>query len=455
MSKEVILVVDDEQGIRDQLYWALNDAYEVHQAADSITALEVTQKHNPAVITLDIALTGAEGEREGIDLIGQILDIDPTIKIIMITAHGQKENALLCLERGAYDFFSKPIELDELKVVINRGLYLHHLERENRQLQTELTASERFEDIIGTSEKIRQVFNFIETVAGSDYTVLITGQSGTGKELVARAIYRRSNRKDKPFITINCGAIPENLLESELFGHERGAFTDAVAQKIGKFEQANQGIVFLDEIGELSLNLQVKLLRFLEDRRIERIGGAKSIDLDVRILAATNRRLDEEVTEGRFREDLYYRLSVLYIDLPPLRERGEDKIFLADFFLTKFARENKRKGLKYSSEAIQAIDKHPWQGNVRELENKVKRAVILSQHKTISAADLGLAPTGETGPEFKTLQEVREHAEKECLIRALVANHWNISKVSRELLTSRTTLYELIDKYNLKKEQKS
>jgi two-component system NtrC family response regulator len=371
------------------------------------------------VVTLDIALTGAEDEREGIDLIGRILDLDPTIKIVMITAHGQQENALLCLERGAYDFFPKPIDLEQLRVVINRGIYLHHLEGENRRLQTELTARDRFEDIIGTSDKMRQVFDFIKTVAASDYTVLITGESGTGKELVARAIHRNSNRKDDPFVPINCGAIPENLLESELFGHEKGSFTDAVTQKIGKFELANKGTVFLDEIGELSLKLQVKLLRFLEDRRIERIGGTKPIALELRILAATNRRLQEEVAGGSFREDLFYRLSVLHIHLPR-----------------------------------QAIDDHPWPGNVRELENKIKRAVILSQQKTISAADLGLVSPGEPGPELKTLQDIREHAEKECIKKALVAHDWNISKVSRQLQTSRTTLYELIEKYRLKTEQK-
>jgi two-component system NtrC family response regulator len=455
MKKEAILVVDDEQGIRDQLRWALGDDYEVYLAADAASALDIVRKHHPAVVTLDIALTGAPDEREGIDLIGRILDIDPTVKIIMITAHGQKENALLCLERGAYDFFSKPIDLEQLRVVINRGLYLHHLEQENRRLQEELMARDRFEDIIGTSEQIRQVFSFIEAVAATDYTVLITGESGTGKELVARAIHRRSNRRAQPFVTINCGAIPENLLESELFGHERGAFTDAVAQKIGKFEQADKGTVFLDEIGDIPLKLQVKLLRFLEDRRIERVGGTKPIELDVRILAATNRKLEDDVANGTFREDLYYRLSVLHVDLPPLRERGEDIIFLANYFLKKYTDENKRKGLKFSSEALQALDRHPWQGNVRELENRVKRAVILSRRRTIDASDLGLVSAVSDAQEPKTLQEVREQAEKERLKKALAAHNWNISKVSRELQASRTTIYELIEKYQLKGEQKS
>jgi len=451
MDKEKILVVDDEQGIREQLYWALNDQYEVHQAADSKSAINEVKEFKPAIITLDISLTGAEDEREGIDLIGRFLDIDPTIKIIMATAHGQKENAMECLNRGALDFFAKPVDLEELKVVINRALYLRKLETENKNLQSELFAKEKFEDIIGTSEAMQQVFKFIKTVSGNDYTVLITGESGTGKELVARAIHKRSARKDAPFIAINCGAIPENLLESELFGYEKGAFTDAQARKIGLLEQANTGTVFLDEIGEMSQKLQVKLLRFLEDRRIERVGGTESIALDVRIIAATNQNLEEQNWTGMFREDLYYRLSVLHKDLPPLKERGEDIIFLSNYFLDRFAKDNKVKGLKLSSEAIQAIDSYNWPGNVRELENKIKRAVILSQNKNISPQDLGLGSDDEPDKPFATLQEVRERSEMEHLKKALVVADWNISKVSRQLATSRTTLYELIEKYKLKK----
>ncbi len=454
MEKEKILIVDDEQGIREQLYWALNDQYEVHQAADSKSAIKEVDEFKPAVITLDISLTGAEDEREGIDLIGRFLDIDPSIKIIMATAHGQKENAMECLNRGALDFFAKPVDLDELKVVINRALYLRRLETENKNLQSELLASEKFDDIIGTSDTMQQLFSFIKTVSGNDYTVLITGESGTGKELVARAIHRRSARTEAPFIAINCGAIPENLLESELFGYEKGAFTDAKSQKIGKFEQAHTGTVFLDEIGEMTLKLQVKLLRFLEDQRIERVGGTESIALDVRIIAATNQELEERTKTGAFREDLFYRLSVLHKELPPLRERGEDIIFLGNYFLDKFAKDNKRKGLKLSSEAIQAIDSYKWPGNVRELENKIKRAVILSQHKNISPQDLGLGSNSEDEPDkpFATLQEIRECAEMEHLKKALVVADWNISKVSRQLATSRTTLYELIEKYQLKKQ---
>ena len=452
MEKEKILVVDDEQGIREQLYWALNDQYEVHQASDSKTALREVIEFKPAVITLDISLTGAEDEREGIDLIGRILDTDHSVKIIMVSGHGQKENAIECINRGATDFFTKPIDLDDLKVVINRAIHLYRLEVDNKILQSQLYSKEKFEDIIGSSEQMQKLFQFIKTVAENDYTVLITGESGTGKELVARAIHKRSKRRSAPFVAINCGAIPENLLESELFGYEKGAFTDAKSQKIGKFEQAVNGTIFLDEIGEMTLKLQVKLLRFLEDRRIERVGGTQLIELDVRIIAATNQDLEEHAKSGKFREDLFYRLSVLHKELPPLRERGEDIIFLSNYFLDRFGKDNKRKGLKLSSEAIQAIDSYKWPGNVRELENKIKRAVILSQNKNISPQDLNLGSEDEQDKPFATLQEVRECAEMEHLKKALVAADWNISKVSRDLATSRTTLYELMEKYQLKKQ---
>ena len=452
MEKEKILVVDDEQGIREQLYWALNDQYEVHQASDSKTALREVIEFKPAVITLDISLTGAEDEREGIDLIGRILDTDHSVKIIMVSGHGQKENAIECINRGATDFFTKPIDLDDLKVVINRAIHIYRLEVDNKILQSQLYSKEKFENIIGSSEQMQKLFQFIKTVAENDYTVLITGESGTGKELVARAIHKRSKRRSAPFIAINCGAIPENLLESELFGYEKGAFTDAKSQKIGKFEQAVNGTIFLDEIGEMTLKLQVKLLRFLEDRRIERVGGTQLIELDVRIIAATNQDLEEHAKSGKFREDLFYRLSVLHKELPPLRERGEDIIFLSNYFLDRFGKDNKRKGLKLSSEAIQAIDTYKWPGNVRELENKIKRAVILSQNKNISPQDLNLGSEDEQDKPFATLQEVRECAEMEHLKKALVAADWNISKVSRDLATSRTTLYELMEKYQLKKQ---
>ncbi|MBD3333187.1 PEP-CTERM-box response regulator transcription factor [candidate division GN15 bacterium] len=457
-TNRTILIVDDEKGIRQQMYFALKGDYDVLQAEDSQSAMKQVQEGRPAVVCLDLSLTGAEDEREGLDLIGRFLEIDPALKIIMVTAHGQKENALLCIERGAYDFFSKPVDITELKVVINRALYLYQLEREKQDLQDELQTRDRFDGIIGSSEIMHQVFNLIKSVSATDYTVLVTGESGTGKELVARSIHRQSPRSDQPFVPINCGAIPENLLESELFGYEKGAFTDARQQKIGRLEQANGGTVFLDEIGELSLPLQVKLLRFIEDRRIERVGGSQQITLNVRIIAATNRKLDQEVAAGKFREDLYYRLSVLQIELPPLRDRGEDLLYLARYFLERFGEDQGRKGLTLSAQAIEAVSDHKWPGNVRELENKIKRAVILCQGQNVSAADLALAaPAGEQEPsdELSTLQQVKERAEREHLVKALVSENWNISRVARRLEVSRTTLYELMDKYNLRRSEKA
>ncbi len=458
-TSRTILIVDDEKGIRQQMYFALKADYNVLQAEDSQSAMRQVQQGRPAVVCLDLSLTGAEDEREGLDLIGRFLEIDPALKIIMVTAHGQKENALLCIDRGAYDFFSKPVDIAELKIVINRALYLYELEREKQNLQEELQARDRFDGIIGSSETMHQVFNLIKTVSTNDYTVLVTGESGTGKELVARSIHRQSPRADKPFIPINCGAIPENLLESELFGYEKGAFTDARQQKIGRLEQANEGTVFLDEIGELPLSLQVKLLRFIEDRRIERVGGNQQIKLDVRIVAATNRKLDQEVAAGKFREDLFYRLSVLQIELPPLRDRGEDILYLARYFLERFGEDQGRRGLTLSAQAIEAVSEHRWPGNVRELENKIKRAVILCQGQNVSAADLALAApitegTDQVDDELKTLQEVKERAEREHLVKALIAENWNISRVARQLEVSRTTLYELMDKYNLRRAEK-
>ncbi len=451
MDRERILVVDDEQGIRDQLYWALNHEYDVHRAANPAETISAVEADPPAVVILDINLGGSDDSHEGIDLIGDILDREADTKIIMVTGHGQRENALQCIERGAYDFFPKPVDIDALKVVIGRALYLRRLEMEHRRLREE-SAAGSLGDIVGISEPMRRVFSFIETVAPNDYTVLITGESGTGKELVARAIHRRSPRREHAFAAINCGAIPENLLESELFGFEKGAFTDANQRRIGLLEQANHGTILLDEIGEMPLKLQVKLLRFLEDRQVQRLGGNELIDLDVRIIAATNLDLHEQVESGRFREDLFYRLSVLHVDLPPLRRRGEDIIFLANHFLDKFGDENNRRGLRFSTRALRELEKAEWPGNVRELENRVKRAVIMATGTTIEADDLafsGLTVLPDSEP--VTLQQVREQAEIGHLRRALTAHTLIISRVSRELEVSRTTLYELIEKYNLRR----
>lgn len=451
MGKPKILIVDDDEGIRSQLKWALTDRYDVLEAEGVDDALIQAERNEPLVILQDIALTSREGAAEGIQLIEKYLTINPFCKVIMVTGHGEHKNALKAVGMGAYDFFTKPVDLDQLGIIIERGINVARLERENSELTSELARLKTFEHIIGDSDKMQEVYKVIKTVSGSDYTVLISGESGTGKELVAKAVHASSPRADQPFVTINCGAIPENLLESELFGHEKGAFTDAHAQKRGKFEMADGGTIFLDEIGELSLKLQVKLLRVLEDRSIERIGGHEKISLNVRILAATNRDLMEEVKGGGFREDLYYRLSVIAIDMPPLRDRGDDILLLAGTFLNRYGKENNKPNLSLTEAAARAIAAYPWPGNVRELENKIKRAVIMARDKKIKPGDLSLPPAASDGRKPKTLQEVREETEKTYLAESLVRNNWNISRVSRELGTSRTTLYDLIDKYGLRK----
>lgn len=449
-GKKKILIVDDEEGIRSQIYWALSDHYEVFQAADAQTALEIVKAEKPDLAAIDIALSSVGEDTHGIDLLVDALEAHPDMKVIMVTGNEDKETALKAIDAGAHDYFQKPIDLEELKVIIRRALYVRQLEADNRDLQAKLAAKRVFHEIIGSSPKMVDVFKKIETIANSEYTVLITGESGTGKELVAKAIHAQSQRCDNPFITINCGAIPEMLLESELFGHEKGAFTDAVAQKKGKFENADTGTVFLDEIGELSLMLQVKLLRFLQEHSIERVGGDQPIKLDVRILAATNKNLVDEVKDKNFREDLFYRLSVINIDLPRLCDRGDDVVLLANHLLDRFAAENNRVGCSFDPKAVARMRIHDWPGNVRELENRIKRAVILSADRRIKAADMGFDPDTQSG--LKTLAELRKEVESDHINQALLRHNWNVSRAAHDLGVSRTTLYDLLDKYGIKRQ---
>jgi two-component system NtrC family response regulator len=451
MEKEKILIVDDEEGIRTQLSWALQDEYKILLASNAEQALELARKETPDLVTLDVALSPYEHEKDGLDILEDLLQIDPLLKVIVITGHGEEENALRAVSSGACDFYTKPINLDELKVIIRRTLHIQRLERENKELAEKLE-EKKFEDIIGTSPKMIEVFKTIKRIATPDVTVLITGESGTGKEMIAKAIHRKSLRRDKPFVTINCGAIPETLLESELFGHEKGAFTDAYAQKKGKFEYADEGTVFLDEIGELPLSLQVKLLRFLQDYKIERVGGKELITLNVRIIAATNKPLEKEVQLKKFREDLYYRLSVINIPLPPLRDRADDVIILSNAMLNMFSLEFNKINLSFSHKSISGLKGYSWPGNVRELENKIKRAVIMCQSKRITPYDLGLSTTEESKKPL-SLQTIRENAEKEAILEALNVNDWNVSNAAKYLDVSRTTLYGLIEKYKFKKEE--
>lgn len=448
-SNKTILIVDDEEGIRNQLALAFEDDYRIVTAETATEAIAAVTDYKPQVVLLDISLSAHGGDKEGLDLLPEILEIDSNAKVIMVTGHGERENALIAVDTGAFDFYVKPIELDELKIIIKRAFYLQQLEQENQRLAESLRDGRAFPEIIGDSASMAQVFKLIDTVAPSSYTVLISGESGTGKELVAKAIHRRSDRSDKPFVTINCGAIPETLLESELFGHEKGAFTDAVTTKVGKFELAHDGTLFLDEVGELPLSLQVKLLRFLQDRIIERVGGKEQIQVDARVIAATNRSLSEEVEQKAFREDLFYRLSVITIELPPLREREDDVVLIASELLQQYAAENRRGSLSFHSSAVSALRSYDWPGNIRELENRLKRAVILSTDNKLTAADLGLEAS--IGREQRSLQDVREEAEVAHIKAALQRNNWNISRASRDLGTSRTTLYDLLEKYKIEK----
>ena len=444
-----ILIVDDEEGIRKQLSFALEDNYEVLTASTASEALALTREQMPNVVLLDISLSPYSGSQEGLDILPELLEINSLMKVIMVTGNGERANALSAVKNGAFDFYVKPIELDELSIIIKRAAYLQKLELENARLNETLQDTRGFAKIIGVSPKMQKIFKVVSTVAPTVYTVLITGDSGTGKELIAKAIHEHSERRDKPFITINCGAIPEMLLESELFGHEKGSFTDAVAQKIGKFETANHGTLFLDEIGELSLALQVKLLRFLQDHVIERVGGKNVIQVDVRVIAATNRSLEEEVARKAFREDLFYRLSVITIELPPLRDREDDLLLIAEHLLRTYGEENRKSNLSFSTSALQALRAYEWPGNIRELENRIKRAVILSGTNRIGAVDLGFAAA--VGTETKTLQEVREEAESAHIRATLQRNNWNVTRAARDLGTSRTTLYDLLDKYKIPK----
>jgi two-component system NtrC family response regulator len=375
---------------------------------------------------------------------------DRFAKIIIISGQGEKTNALQAIGAGAYDFLTKPVEVEELKVILKRTFHVASLERDYRELQAQMKA-DTFEGLLGTSPQMQRVFNSVRKVATTDAPVLILGESGTGKEMIAQAIHRCSPRKDGPFIAINCSAIPETLLESELFGHEKGSFTGAHVQRKGRIETASGGTLFLDEIGEIPLQLQVKLLRFLQEQRIERVGGRQEIQVDTRVIAATNVDLKKAITTERFREDLYYRLAVVNINLPPLRDREGDIPLLAQEFLRRNVAANGKDGLSFSQDAFRAINAHSWPGNVRELENRVKRAVIMAEGKRLTAADLELE-SPSAAPATLNLKEAREAVEREVINRALRKHGGKITSAAAEMGISRPTLYELMEKLGLKKE---
>jgi two-component system NtrC family response regulator len=449
MSKHKLLIVDDDEALRTQMKWALIQDYEVIVAGDRPSAIESLKIGNIELVTLDLGLPpDPGGVSEGFSTLAEILEQDHLIKVIVITGREEKEHALKAIDQGGYDFFCKPVQVDDLKVVLKRALHVSNLERENRELQKKASCSNSFDGILGSSPKMQEVFNTIRKVADTDMPVLILGESGTGKELTAQAIHRLSSRKEQPFVAINCGAIPENLLESELFGHEKGAFTGAHARRKGRIESAQGGTLFLDEIGDLPLPLQVKLLRFLQEQQIVRLGGREEIPVDTRIVAATNADITKALREERFREDLYFRLGVVTITLPPLREREGDIPLLAKIFLEKAAAASNKKVKGFSPQALRALEAYAWPGNVRELENRIKRAVIMTEGSKLTPVDLELG-SSYAKHHGKMLKDAREALEKELVQQALAKHKGNISQAATELGISRPTLYELMDKLGI------
>jgi two-component system, NtrC family, response regulator len=442
-----LLIVEDDDAIRTQLKYALREEYALSFAPNRAKALALVKEVHPDIVSLDLGLPPhPDTAEEGLQALEEILRAAPTTKVIVVTGNGDRSSARRAVELGASDYLSKPIDLAEYGIVLRRSSYLQALENENARHTAEAEAAVRFDEIIGSTPRMREIFATVSLVAKTGVTVLVEGESGTGKELVARAIHHKSRRKNAPFVAINCGAIPETLLESELFGHEKGAYTGAHVQRKGKLEQADSGTVFLDEIAEMSLPLQVKLLRFLQERQVERLGGQQPIHVDTRVIAATNKELKSEIAAGRFREDLYFRLSVVTITLPPLHERGEDIGMLANAFLRQNCQQYRRR-LQFSPDALTAIARYPWPGNIRELQNAIQRAAILARGRFIEASDLGIAPV--VAPPRTSLREARNRVERQAVVDALIRTRGNISRAATELGISRPALHDLLEKHNI------
>lgn len=445
--RPTLLIVEDDAGLQRQLRWAY-DGYEVVVAGDRAAALEALRLHEPAVVTLDLGLPpDPDGTTEGLRALAEILALKPDAKVIVASGHGARESALAAIAGGAWDFYQKPIDIDQLGLIVARAFHVHALEAENRRLAARVQ-DHPLGGLITAAPEMLKVTRTIERVAPADITVMLLGASGTGKEVLARGLHKASRRRDAPFVAINCAAIPDTLLESELFGHEKGAFTGAVKTTPGKIEQADGGTLFLDEIGDVPLALQVKLLRFLQERVVERVGGRKPIAVDTRIVCATHQDIDAMVADGRFREDLYYRLAEIVVRIPSLAERSGDAALLARHFLTKFARTTGSAVTGFSPDATAAIDAWGWPGNVRELENRVKRAVIMADGKLATAADLDLAARDDAALAIN-LRAVREAADRSAIRRALAQADGNISGTARLLGVSRPTLYDLMKSYDL------
>ncbi len=442
-----LLVVEDDPGLQSQLRWSF-DGFDVHLAGDRASAIAQLRRAVPAVVTLDLGLPpDPGGVSEGFALLQEMLALAPDTKVIVVTGHDDARNAVRAVGMGAYDFYEKPIDPDLLSLTVDRAYRLHHLEQENRRLAEHQT---RFalEELIAASPEMLKVCRAVEKLAPVDVTTLILGESGTGKELLVRALHRLSGRSKDRLVAINCAAIPENLLESELFGYEKGAFTGAAKTTLGKIEVADGGILFLDEVGDLPLSLQAKLLRFLQERVIERVGGRTEIPVDVRVVCATHRDLPALIREGRFREDLYYRINEAVIKVPPVRERQGDPAVLARAFLKRFAVALNRSVLAFSEDALRAIEVYSWPGNVRELENRVKRAVIMTEGASVTSQDLELEPGAGDRQPFN-LREVRETAERAATLRAWAHADHNVSRAADLLGVTRPTMYNLMKKFDI------
>jgi len=449
-NKPRLLIVEDDTGLQAQLKWAYDD-FEVIQAGDRTSAIAALRAEEPAVVTLDLGLPpDPDGTSEGFAVLEEIMALRPETKVIVASGHGARESALSAIERGAYDFYQKPVDIEQLGLIVRRALNLFEIERENQLLQHKSGEGNTvLGGLITAAPEMVRVARTIERVANTNVSVMLLGASGTGKELLARGLHESSERCTGAFVAINCAAIPENLLESELFGHERGAFTGAVKTTEGKIEQASGGTLFLDEVGDIPLPLQVKLLRFLQERTIERIGGRKSIAVDTRIVCATHQNLEAMIAEGRFREDLFYRLAEIVVKIPGLAERPGDATLLAKAFLKRFSQDMNPQVKGFAADALAAIDGWPWPGNVRELENRVKRAVIMADGKLVGTGDLDLGGDGEADSLPLNLKSAREQADRKVIRHALARTEGNISNTAKLLGISRPTLYDLLKQYDL------
>ena len=443
-----LLIVEDDEGLQRQLRWAYDD-YEVVIAGDRASAIDMLRLHEPDVVTLDLGLPPEpDGVEEGFATLADIIRLKPDTKVIVASGHGARESALRAIASGAYDFYAKPVDIDELGLIVARAFHLHAIESDNARLAQTPDSARLLGGIISAAPEMLRTVRTVERVASADVSVMLLGASGTGKELLARGLHDASTRRDGAFVAINCAAIPENLLESELFGHEKGAFTGAVKTTEGKIEQAHGGSLFLDEIGDVPLALQVKLLRFLQERTIERVGGRRGIQVDTRVICATHRDIDAMVADQSFREDLYYRLADIVVRIPSLAERPGDASLLARAFVKRFATSMRSDVIGLAPDALAALDAWSWPGNVRELENRIKRAVIMADGKLITAADLDLgSDTRDDDP--INLKSVREAADRKAIARAVARTDGNISAAAKLLGISRPTLYDLLKSYDI------